>query len=106
MIATGSYALKPKVPGIDLEGVVKLDHMDDAMRIVALAKKAKKAIIVGGGITALELAEGLVANRVKVHYLLRGDRYWGNVLDESESKIIERRLKEASDHHPISGGIE
>ncbi len=94
LIATGSFALKPEVPGINLEGVVKLDHMDDAMRIVAMAKKAKKAIIVGGGITALELAEGLIANRVKVHYLLRGDRYWGNVLDESESRIIERRLKE------------
>jgi NAD(P)H-nitrite reductase large subunit len=94
LIATGSFALKPEVPGIKLEGVVKLDHLDDAMQIVTLAKKAKKAIIVGGGITALELAEGLVANRVKVHYLLRGDRYWGNVLDENESRIIERRLKE------------
>jgi NAD(P)H-nitrite reductase large subunit len=94
LIATGSFALKPEVPGIELEGVVKLDHLDDAIRIVALAKKAKKAIIVGGGITALELAEGLVASRVKVHYLLRGDRYWGNVLDENESRIIEHRLKE------------
>lgn len=96
LVATGSYALKPNVPGIDLNGVVKLDHLEDAMRIIALAKKAKKAIIVGGGITALELAEGLVACRVKVHYLLRGDRYWGNVLDENESRVIEHRLKE---HH-------
>jgi NADPH-dependent 2,4-dienoyl-CoA reductase/sulfur reductase-like enzyme len=94
LVATGSYALKPNVPGIDLNGVVKLDHLDDAMRIISLAKKAKKAIIVGGGITALELAEGLVACRVKVHYLLRGDRYWGNVLDENESRVIEHRLKE------------
>jgi len=94
LIATGSFALKPEVPGIAFDGVVKLDHLEDAIRIIALAKKAKKAIIVGGGITALELAEGLVANRVKVHYLLRGDRYWGNVLDENESRIIERRLKE------------
>lgn len=96
LVATGSYALKPNVPGIDLNGVVKLDHLEDAMRIVSLAKKARKAIIVGGGITALELAEGLVACRVKVQYLLRGDRYWGNVLDENESRVIEHRLKE---HH-------
>lgn len=94
LVATGSYALKPTVPGIDLHGVVKLDHMDDARRIISLSKKAKKAVVVGGGITALELAEGLAANRVKVHYLLRGDRYWGNVLDETESKIVEHRLQE------------
>lgn len=94
LVATGSYALKPAVPGIDLDGVVKLDHIDDASRIISLSKKAKKAVVVGGGITALELAEGLVANRVKVHYLLRGDRYWGNVLDETESRIVEHRLRE------------
>ncbi len=94
LVATGSYALKPAVPGIDLEGVVKLDHMEDARRIVSLSNKAKKAVVVGGGITALELAEGLAANRVKVCYLLRGDRYWGNVLDAAESRIVESRLRE------------
>jgi nitrite reductase (NADH) large subunit len=94
LIAVGSHALKPAVPGIELEGVVKLDHLEDARHILALAKKARKAVVVGGGITALELAEGLVANRVKVHYILRGDRYWGNVLDETESRIIEHRMKE------------
>jgi NAD(P)H-nitrite reductase large subunit len=31
---------------------------------------------------------------MKVHYLLRGDRYWGNVLDEQESRIVEHRLRE------------
>jgi nitrite reductase (NADH) large subunit len=94
LIATGSYALKPSIAGIDLEGVVKLDDMEDAKHIITLAKKSKKAVVIGGGITALELAEGLKANRVKVHYILRGERYWGNVLDETESKIVEHRLKE------------
>jgi NAD(P)H-nitrite reductase large subunit len=31
---------------------------------------------------------------VKVHYFIRGDRYWSNVLDEAESRIIEERLKD------------
>jgi NADPH-dependent 2,4-dienoyl-CoA reductase/sulfur reductase-like enzyme len=108
LVATGSYALKPTVPGIDLEGVVKLDHMEDARRIISLSNKAKKAVVVGGGITALELAEGLAANRVKVRYLLRGDRYWGNVLDESESRIVENRLREdgiSIQYQPGGGGI-
>jgi NAD(P)H-nitrite reductase large subunit len=51
-------------------------------------------VVVGGGITALELVEGLIARGVKVHYLLRGDRYWSNVLDEQESRIVEHRLQE------------
>jgi NAD(P)H-nitrite reductase large subunit len=42
----------------------------------------------------LELVEGLVTRGMQVHYLLRGDRYWSNVLDCQESKIVEGRLKE------------
>jgi NADPH-dependent 2,4-dienoyl-CoA reductase/sulfur reductase-like enzyme len=93
LVATGAFALIPAVPGIDLAGVVKLDHLEDARAIRALAGKARRAVVVGGGITALEIVEALVAQRVEVHYFLRGDRYWANVLDEKESRIIEQRLQ-------------
>jgi NAD(P)H-nitrite reductase large subunit len=82
------------VPGASLEGVLKLDHMEDANRILKYARRGRSAVVVGGGITALELVEGLVSRGVKVHYLLRGERYWSNVLDEQESQIVEHRLKE------------
>ena len=94
MIATGAQAIRMKVPGADLEGVLKLDHMEDAKRIMKYARRGKTAVVAGGGITALELVEGLVARGMKVHYLLRGDRYWSNVLDEHESNIVEHNLQE------------
>jgi NAD(P)H-nitrite reductase large subunit len=94
LIAVGAQAVRLNVPGAELEGVVKLDHLGDARSIYKLAGKRKRAIVVGGGITALELVEGLVARGVRVTYLLRGDRYWSNVLDEQESHIIERRLRD------------
>jgi NAD(P)H-nitrite reductase large subunit len=94
LIAVGAQAVPLEVPGADLEGVMKLDHMADAKRILKHTRRGKTAVVVGGGITALELTEGLLARGMKVHYLLRGDRYWSNVLDEQESHIIEHRLKE------------
>ncbi len=94
LVAVGAGATKLSVPGANLEGVVKLDHMDDAQRIVGLSKRAHTAVVVGGGITALELAEGLAARRVKVRLLIRTERYWSNVLDEMESQILEKRLEE------------
>jgi NAD(P)H-nitrite reductase large subunit len=94
LIATGALAARAKLPGIEAEGVVKLDTMDDARRIVQMARRGRTAVVVGGGITALEIVEGLVARGVKVHYFLRGDRYWSNVLDEVESRIVEHRLQE------------
>jgi NAD(P)H-nitrite reductase large subunit len=94
LIAVGAQAVPLEVPGGELDGVVKLDHMADAKRILKHARRGKTAVVVGGGITALELTEGLLARGMRVHYLLRGDRYWSNVLDEQESHIVEHRLKE------------
>lgn len=94
LLALGAQSLPLEIPGANLEGVLKLDHMGDAKTILKHARRGKTAVVVGGGITALELVEGLVLCGLKVHYLLRGDRYWSNVLDEQESKIVEHRLVE------------
>ncbi len=94
LISTGARAAPAKGPGLDLEGVVKLDNIEDAHRILKYARKRRSAVVVGGGITALELVEGFRARGLTVHYFLRGDRYWSNVLDETESHIVEHRLKE------------
>lgn len=94
LIATGSEAARGNVVGEDLKGVVKLDNLEDAREILSLTRKRPSAVVVGGGITALEIVEGLLAHGVKTHYFLRRDRYWHNVLDETESRIVEDRLRE------------
>jgi NAD(P)H-nitrite reductase large subunit len=93
LIATGSSAIPVRVPGAQLDGVVKLDDMDDARDLIRRSRRAKMAVVVGGGITALEIVEGLRARNVKVHYFMRKDRYWGNVLSPTESQIIENGLE-------------
>lgn len=93
LIATGASAAALAIPGANLQGVVKLDHLDDAHAILKFARRGRAAIVIGGGITALELAEGLLARGMNVHYLLRGSRYWNSVLDEQESRVIEARLQ-------------
>ncbi|MDH5506176.1 MAG: FAD-dependent oxidoreductase [Anaerolineae bacterium] len=94
LIATGASAAQPALSGAELEGVVKLDNLNDVRKIIKLARRGSTAVVIGGGITALELVEGLLSRSVKTHYFLRKDRYWNNVLDETESRIIEHRLKE------------
>ncbi len=96
LIATGATAIPLSAAGSERPGVVKLDSLEDARRILGFVRRrlhaVKAAVVVGGGITALELVEGLVRRKVKVHYLLRGDRYWSNVLDLEESRLVEQRL--------------
>ncbi|HSB89806.1 MAG TPA: FAD-dependent oxidoreductase [Anaerolineales bacterium] len=93
LLATGATAVLPDIPGTQLRGVATLDQLDDATRILALARRGRRAVVVGGGITAVELAEGLAARGVETHYLLRKDRYWGQVLDPEESRMVERGLE-------------
>lgn len=93
LLATGASAIPLSVSGAKLQGVVKLDDLDDARGIMKYARRGHTAVVVGGGITALELTEGLLARGMNVHYLLRGNRYWSNVLDEQESRFVEARLQ-------------
>ena len=103
LLATGSTAIPAGVPGADLDGVVKLDNMDDARDIIRRSREAKAAVVVGGGITALEIVEGMRARGARVHYFMRKDRYWSNVLSASESTIVERRLRrEGVEIHPFT----
>ena len=94
LLATGATAVIPDLPGIHLEGVVKLDNFEDTHRILRRVHRGKEAIVVGGGITALELVEGLAARGMRVHYLMRGERYWSAVLDEYESQLVIKRLRD------------
>lgn len=93
LLALGSSAAALQLPNTDLAGVVYLDNLADARRLVKLARRARRAVVVGGGVTALEVVEGLRARKVQVHYLLRRERYWSNVLDADESQLVLEHLK-------------
>lgn len=94
LLATGSLAVPPEFPGAQLRGVLKLDHLEDARALLKASGRNKTAVVIGGGITALELVEGLRARGMTVYYFMRGDRYWANVLDETESRLVEDRLRD------------
>ena len=94
LLAVGSSAIPLSVPGVNLHGVAKLDDLEDARRLIGLTKGARTAVVVGGGITALELAEGLAARKLKVHLVIRTSHCWSSVLDEIEAQIIEHKLNE------------
>ena len=93
LLATGSQAIPMKVPGANLRGVHKLDHLEDARAILASAKRARHAVVTGGGVTALELVEGLKARGLRVSFVFRNERYWPNVLDATESRLVEAALE-------------
>ncbi|MBK8988120.1 MAG: NAD(P)/FAD-dependent oxidoreductase [Chloroflexi bacterium] len=93
LIATGARATPPPYPGHDLQGVVYLDTYDGTNDLIARSKRAKRAVVVGGGITALELSEGLAHRGVETHYFLRRDRLWSQVFNDDESRLLEKTMR-------------
>lgn len=96
LIATGARATPPPYAGSDLKGVHYLDTLDGAKELMRQAKRRRRAVVVGGGITALEMTEGLAHHGVDTHYCLRRDRLWGKVFNDTEAKILEKRIRQ---HH-------
>ncbi|MBE2200696.1 MAG: FAD-dependent oxidoreductase [Anaerolinea sp.] len=98
MLATGAKATPPTFPGNDLEGVFTLDTLDNAKRIVASSRKAKTAVVIGGGITAMEMAEGMRRQGLQTHFLQRGSRLWPRLFDERESGVVEQQIRHEGIH--------
>ena len=68
MIATGSSAIRPELPGFNLPGVFTIKNLDDGRKIKSFLKKnkIKKAVIIGMGYIALEMCESLVDLNIAV----------------------------------------
>ena len=99
IIATGSKPNKFGWPGQDLEGVMGMYHKQDLEKLEKYApnnKMCKRAVIVGGGLIGIELAEMLHSRNIPVTFLVRENSFWNGVLPEQESEMIN---KEILDNH-------
>ena len=59
VICTGSRAHVPPIPGIDLPGVFTFRNFDDVEKLVARSVRARRCVVVGGGLLGLEAARGM-----------------------------------------------
>jgi NADPH-dependent 2,4-dienoyl-CoA reductase/sulfur reductase-like enzyme/rhodanese-related sulfurtransferase len=68
IIATGSRARKPPLPGIELEGVTTLQSMRDAdfLRRIRDEGAIKKAVVIGGGLIGIETCEALQLSGIDI----------------------------------------
>jgi len=98
VLATGSTPNKFGWPGQDLEGVQGLYSYQDlqSMEKNTVEHKVKRAVIVGGGLIGVEMAEMLLSRKILVTFLVRENRFWGNVLPKEEGEIVARHMVE---HH-------
>ncbi len=94
IIATGSKSNKFGWPGQDLKAVGGLYHLQDMENMERYSKGLKKAVIVGGGLIGIEMAEMFHSRHIDVTMLVREASYWNNVLPTEESQLITEHIKD------------
>lgn len=73
-LATGARCRTLAVPGGELEGVVYLRTLDDALRIAEAAQQVRGVCVIGGGFIGLEVASALASRGVAVTVVEAQDR--------------------------------
>ena len=94
VIATGSVTSMFDWPGQDLKSVCGLYNLQDLENIEKSTANIKNAVIVGGGLIGIELAEMLHSRGIHVTILVKDKYYWAGVLPEQDAQIIASQLSQ------------
>ena len=68
VLSPGATPIRPELPGIDLPGIFSLRTIPDTrgIRSWIAERKVERAVIIGGGLVGLEMAENLVTRGISV----------------------------------------
>jgi NAD(P)H-nitrite reductase large subunit len=99
LLATGGLPIVPKIEGIGLKGVFTFTKLDDARAIDNFVNQQPRgeirAVVIGGGLIGISVAEALNRRSVKVTIVEMQDRVLSTILDEEASCLVGEALKKA-----------
>lgn len=93
IIATGSKPNKFGWKGQELKGVQGLYSLQDLELMEERTKNVSNAVVVGGGLIGIEMAEMLRSRAISVTMLVRENSFWDVVLPKEESELINQEIR-------------
>ena len=93
VLATGSQPNKFGWPGQDLKGVQGMVSKQELESMEAYSKDTKHAVIIGGGLIGIEMAEMFHSRHIPVTLLVREASFWNNALPPEESEMVTREIQ-------------
>jgi nitrite reductase [NAD(P)H] large subunit len=92
ILATGSNAFIPPIPGVDKKNVHVFRTLDDTRNLIAKARQGCKAVVIGGGLLGLEAARGLQLRGCDVSVVHLMDTLMERQLDAAGGACLRRKI--------------
>lgn len=106
VITTGSRPAKIPAGNQALANIFSFRTLDDVDTITRSASKARKALVVGGGLLGLEAAYGLAQKELEVHLVHRSPWLLNRQLDETSGRLLQRVMLDKGVHCHLGCEVE
>jgi nitrite reductase (NADH) large subunit len=94
VLATGSSAFVPDIPGVEKAGVMVYRTIEDLEDIKAAAATARSGAVLGGGLLGLEAAKALLDLGVpETHVIEFAPRLMPRQIDDAGSQMLQSKLE-------------
>jgi nitrite reductase (NADH) large subunit len=93
VLATGSSAFVPKMPGTELPGVFVYRTIEDLEAIIAWSDKKRRAAVIGGGLLGLEAARAVQLLGLETHVIEAADRLMPRQLDVAGGTVLANKIR-------------
>ncbi|HTQ16346.1 FAD-dependent oxidoreductase, partial [Mycobacterium sp.] len=106
VLATGSYAFVPPVPGHDLPACHVYRTLDDLDAIRADARRTDVGVVIGGGLLGLEAANALRQFGLQTHVVEMMPRLMAQQIDEAGGALLARMIADLGIAVHVGTGTE
>lgn len=93
LIATGSSAARPPIPGAGLPAVHAFWTLKHAREVTATLREGSRVAVVGGGFIAFTMLNALLQRGAQVTLLEAASRVLPRMVDEGAAALVEARLR-------------
>jgi len=93
LIATGSSAQRPAIPGTDLDGVYTFWTLDDARKAIAKGQGSPEAVLVGAGFIGFIVLNAMAKLGWKLSVVEMANQVLPRMLDQQGASAVESWLR-------------
>ncbi|MCW5213349.1 NAD(P)/FAD-dependent oxidoreductase, partial [Desulfobulbus sp. TB] len=94
LLAAGSSSFRPNIPGVGSTGVYTLRNMDETLKVREYLKNCKNAVVIGGALAGIKMAEALQRTGVQVTVVEQLPHILPFIADMETADRINQQLRQ------------